>query len=254
MRNGLKNALYFLLYQLRTVADVFFNFQEVSVLCYHSVDNDEGELTMSPSAFDRQLSYLKNHGHYFATLDEIVAYAKGEKKLPRKCVALTFDDGYEDILTQALPILTKYRAPATLFVIEDFETHKKLFKPGAPMLSDASLAKLTESGLVTLGHHSISHAMLETLDDAELARELANERRYAYFAYPGGHYSKRVMKAVEGAGFKAAFTIKPGLIASGDELFALKRNVILSSMPMWQFALRTTAAIAWYRKIIKFHF
>jgi len=247
MRTFLKNIFYFFLYTLRNVADVFFDFREVSVLCYHSINHDAWALTIPPEVFEQQLRYLDLHGYHFATLDEIVAYVKGEGKLPRKSVALTFDDGYEDVLTEALPILEKYKAPATIFVITNPEAARAYLKPNARVLDVSECKKLTASGLVSLGHHSTTHAMLDSIGDAALVQELVNEKHYPYFAYPGGHYSEKSLRAVQTAGFKAAFTIKQGLVHSSDNLYAMKRNVIEQRMSFREFALRTTKAVAWYR-------
>ncbi|MEJ0053556.1 MAG: polysaccharide deacetylase family protein [bacterium] len=251
MRDFIKNILYAFLYAARSAADFLFNFREVSVLCYHSISSDGWELSTSPEMFERQLRFLKAHGYHFAALDEISAYAKREGSLLRKCAAVTFDDGYEDLLTHALPILRKYQASAAVFLIAEPEAAGSYLKPGAKMLGEAQLAELAASGLITLAHHSKTHAMLETTGAETLSREIANPKGYRYFAYPGGHYSAEVARAVAKAGFTAAFSIKPGLIAPGDDLFALKRNVITGPMPFWQFALRATKAIEWYRSIVR---
>jgi peptidoglycan/xylan/chitin deacetylase (PgdA/CDA1 family) len=85
------------------------NSNELSAELYANLSIDEAD-------FDKQLSYLKSHGHTFVTVGGMLeAVRKGTKKP----TAIYFDDGYKDNLLNALPILSKYGVPATIFVTAD---------------------------------------------------------------------------------------------------------------------------------------
>jgi peptidoglycan/xylan/chitin deacetylase (PgdA/CDA1 family) len=93
------------------------------ILRYHSVSTaadgthlclDPG-LAVSPEHFDRQCAYLGEH-YRVISLDEMVTRLQAGQPLPAKAVALTFDDGYLDNYTQALPILQRHGMNATFYV------------------------------------------------------------------------------------------------------------------------------------------
>lgn len=251
MKEIAKNTIYFIFYWLRNFLDPVFNFQEISALCYHSIS--DGRLSISPEDFKKQMEFLKNNHYYIATLDEITGFIKGEKKLPRKTVVLTFDDGYEDNFTNAFPILKKYSFPATFFPVSDFENARHNMEADdylKPLLAEQT-REMENSDLMSFQFHSKTHKLLDKISDGELSEEIKNKGNFLYFAYPGGHYSKEVIEAVKKADYKAAFSIKPGLIKKGDDLFLIKRNVIWEDMPFWQFKLRLTKAIDWYVCLIR---
>lgn len=88
------------------------------ILMYHrvaDVDVDPWALSVSPQHFDEQLEVLKSHYHPLS-LQQLVQAHK-QHNIPKRAVAITFDDGYADNLLQAKPILERHNIPATVFVI-----------------------------------------------------------------------------------------------------------------------------------------
>lgn len=257
MRKAVKKVTEYMLLQIRNLFNFFINFKEVSILCYHEID-DLGEPTsVSLNRFTQQMSYLAKKHYYFATLNEIIDYIDGKIDLPQKTAAITFDDGYESFLSQAWPLLRSLHIPATLFIITDFEGGSYLGQDGA-LLDAENLKKLLNFNLVSLQFHSKTHPNLMKLEKENLKREIVDGKvelenkldfKLKYFAYPGGGYSEAVINWVKDAGFLAAFSIKPGLIRPGDYKFSIKRNVILKKMSFWEFKLRLTRAMNWYRRI-----
>lgn len=91
------------------------------VLMYHHVtENNEMFLPhVTARVFSRQMEYL--HREYrVLDLDDIIRMLGNGDTLPNRAVALTFDDGYEDVYRNAFPILKKYNLPATVFVSTGF--------------------------------------------------------------------------------------------------------------------------------------
>lgn len=91
------------------------------ILFYHGVTNavsDPWRLHMPPPRFAEQLEVLRRYGKVLR-LDALV-HGLQTDRLPRRSVAVTFDDGYANNLTEALPLLEKYEIPATIFVTTDY--------------------------------------------------------------------------------------------------------------------------------------
>jgi peptidoglycan/xylan/chitin deacetylase (PgdA/CDA1 family) len=243
--------LFFLrcLLAVRDVLVAVFHVHETSVLCYHSISSSDNELAVSPEVFERQLIMLQKSGAEFVSVDRIVAYSKGEQGLPCRAIVITFDDGYADFLTHALPTLEKYRVPACVFVVGDASESRARLGNDMPLLSSAQVETLRTHPLVTIGYHSRTHANLAQLSRSDLDSELAPQYGARYFAYPGGNYSDAAMNELQELGYLAAFSIKPDLVRPGMHTYLLPRSVVLRRTPLWMVRYSTTCAAAWYRSL-----
>ncbi len=94
-----------------------------SVLCYHRVaplgkNRQPSNLIVPPTVFEKHLSFLSSR-FSVVSMDHILEGI--ERRSPVKnCIAITFDDGYADFKTFALPILRKLNLPATVYLCSDF--------------------------------------------------------------------------------------------------------------------------------------
>ena len=94
----------------------------VPILMYHSVSDrpnvETRPLAVRPSALAEQLSYLKESGFTPLTMADLIASLHGEddRHLPERPIVVTFDDGYADFHSEALPLLERYDVPATVFL------------------------------------------------------------------------------------------------------------------------------------------
>lgn len=102
----------------------------LTILLYHgvAVHNNTGiynyrKKFITPQSFERHIAYLRKHYNIVALDEAIARLAKGQKLSPYP-LAITFDDGYENIYNHAYSVLTKYNAPATVFVVTDFINKK----------------------------------------------------------------------------------------------------------------------------------
>lgn len=89
-----------------------------SILLYHRIAEpvrDPQMLCVSPEKFEDHISMLVKKFKP-VRLSEIVDRVKYGKKLLPRTTAITFDDGYLDNLDKAVPILEKYKVPATIFI------------------------------------------------------------------------------------------------------------------------------------------
>lgn len=93
-----------------------------AILMLHRVVGEKSEcldqhLTVTEAYLDETLAALRRLGVKLVSMPDIAAALSGERTLGGRAVALTFDDGYRDNLTRALPILEKHQAPATIYVV-----------------------------------------------------------------------------------------------------------------------------------------
>ena len=189
---------------------------EPLVLCYHAVSDEwEHALAMPPAALERQLRAVALRRYRGATAEQAL---RGRGRL----VHVTFDDAYVSV-QRALPALERLRFPATVFACPG-QTGQPLRiaeLAGEPehelsTLDWDGLRSLAERG-VEIGSHTVSHAHLTRLADAELDRELAESRERLeaelsrpcrYLAYPYGEQDERVRAAARRAGYEAAFALR----------------------------------------------
>ena len=229
------------------------------VLMYHMVrDHIDGakfnKLRVKPSAFEQQIAWMKAEGFHFVTMQELQDHWG---KHPQKTVAITFDDGYLDNLENALPILEKYQAKATIYVVvdrhdRDWSTYKKAHHNSGelaqePKLNDAQVKQLVASGLIEIGSHTMTHANLNKLDDAACLEELTQskqqlealiEQPVTSFAYPFGIYSARDVMVAKQVGYTNAVTTVEGIDHTAPDFMQLKRIKISGKDSLFAVKLR----------------
>ncbi|MDP3992811.1 MAG: polysaccharide deacetylase family protein [bacterium] len=192
----------------------------VPILMYHYIrdyqdrtDDPLGvQLSVSPKTFDKQLSILKNAGYQTISLED---FAQG--KYQPKSVVLTFDDGYDDHYTNALPILEKYKATATFFIVSGF-----LGRTG--YMTTPQVQQLKLAGM-EVGGHTITHLNLANADYEKATKEISTSLRSrdSVFAYPSGKYNPVTLDIVSGLGVRAAVTTNLGVATEKSSLYELPR-------------------------------
>lgn len=186
----------------------------VPILMYHYVrdvnprlDQLGWNLSISPANFERQLQYLSDRGYRSIHMRD---WARGD--IPKKAVIITFDDGYDDFYTVALPLLKRYGFTASVGIITDFIG--KTNHMNAEQIRDVA-----NSG-VELIAHTVSHPDLLNVVPSEARRQVVESKRVlenlfgvdvAAFAYPIGHFNRAIVSFVKEAGYSAALTTAHGL-------------------------------------------
>ena len=223
----------------------------MTVLLYHAITDARDFFAVSPRAFDEQMKYLCEH---YATvpLSRAFAHAAG-KSIDRDSVAVTFDDGYKDFITAALPILEKYNIPATVFILGGTPDPADLGNT-YPRLESKDLHLLTNP-LVSIGSHAMTHKKLTKISREELVGEVRQSREFIertfairpeYLAYPKGSFNAAVMQATSDAGYAGAVSVVERGVRISDSLYALPRVQVDSSTTMNEFRAKLTKAADWY--------
>jgi len=137
---------------------------ELTVLSYHEIAERGDALVpryaVTPTQFVRQMDWLRNHGHHFVAVDDVLAARAGRRPLPTKAVLVTFDDGYRSVYDHGWPVLKAFRIPAVINVVGAWLDGKGTANvdgkelPRGELLSWKQLLEMTESGLVEVGSHS----------------------------------------------------------------------------------------------------
>jgi peptidoglycan/xylan/chitin deacetylase (PgdA/CDA1 family) len=213
---------------------------QVPLLMYHSISADPPPatraLSVRPADFERQLSFLRDNGFTGLTFGDLCTRLRSGAALPAKPVVVTFDDGYADMHSEALPLLSAYGFPATVFVTTGWIHDAGRWAAGSPLdrtLTWTQVRELADAG-IEVAAHSHSHAQLDQLDITALREELdvskalledALEETVPSFAYPFGYMSERVRETVAARYDQAAAVRNTAATASRDA-FAMPRLTI----------------------------
>jgi peptidoglycan/xylan/chitin deacetylase (PgdA/CDA1 family) len=194
------------------------------VLMYHSVspyEQDPHEVTMTPQRFEQQMRWLRRRGLRGVSMRELLtATAKGRT---RGLVGLTFDDGYQDFVTYAMPVLQRYGFTATAFVLAGrLGGQNEWSWPGPPkaLLTADQVRQMAQIGM-EVGSHGLKHISLPAADDKRLSAEIVGSRtilqellgqQISGFCYPYGDVDARVVEAVRATGYDYACSVRPSRV------------------------------------------
>jgi len=186
------------------------------ILLYHAI-GEPVEIEWPPSLitpaalFESHLQYLTQTGYRVVSVEELVKLLQNNDSL-EKVVAMSFDDGYRNNYTDALPLLKKYAAKASFYIV-DRDIGKGIY------MDRKKLHGLLANGM-ELGSHTINHAPLALIDPKYLPWEVGSAKKFLEekldgytvkgMAYPNGGYNEKVLKAVNHYGFTYGLTGKVG--------------------------------------------
>ncbi|HEY0429310.1 MAG TPA: polysaccharide deacetylase family protein [Pyrinomonadaceae bacterium] len=217
---------------------------QAPVLIYHKIDVPDRDIRIrgaftAPKRFERQLAYLKKLGFVFYTASELIEHYLNYGNFPPKSVALTLDDGWKDNYTNAFPILKDFGVKATIFLVPSCigqvsDTVVGRGEKPRAHLSREDILEMSRHG-IEFGSHTVNHKLLHQIPAEEVKYEVEESKKQIEelvqkpcktFCYPAGFFNETAKKAVENAGYIAAFSTVYDDTAPLD-LFALNRIEIL---------------------------
>ncbi len=224
------------------------------IIMYHGFTNGENESTyvINAKRLEEDICYLRDQGFSFVTSRELVSFCDYGTPLPKKCVMLTFDDGYLNNFLYAYPIIKKYGVKVTISPISyyaDYHTKNHDTNPAYAHITWPQLKEMSDSGLVDIQNHSYNmhslengrkgsaKAVAETAKDyrevflhdlfkAHKAIENATGKEPIAYAYPFGSISYETRALLKCCGYRVSFSCEEGfnyITRNKDSLYMLKR-------------------------------
>lgn len=213
-----------------------FNFHHVEPVPTHA---DRKHITVTPEGLQNIIRTLRAVGLHIVSLADVLR-AGGPHALPLHTAVLTFDDGYENFLTHALPALEAEQAPATVFVLAGRFSGTNTWDQGNlpegdrdRLLSLAQMQTLAQSPWVAFGSHGMLHQRFSQLDPSMLSREIEDsyqvlkdalgEAFLPVLAYPWGDTSPGVSVRMTQSPYHYAFTTEKGVWRSPRNPYNIPR-------------------------------
>ena len=198
------------------------------ILEYHMITENPPKgsevYNVPPQEFAAQLDYLQQNGYTTVTLREFMRAKHGKITLPENPIVLTFDDGYENIYTEMLPILEAHKMKAVVYVITN-----ELGKEG--YLTLEQVKDMQRRG-IEIGSHTADHLALVMLSGDFLMNQIRNSKIFLEwsgletifeFSYPNGEYNLELTEILKREGYLTAVTGDVGLNTLETNPYALKR-------------------------------
>lgn len=235
---------------------------DVAILMYHAFTENEAETSSVctlASEFERQLSALRDAGYTSVGYADLIEFVNGKGKLPEKPLLISIDDGYQNNLDLAAPLLEKYGFCANIAVIGvsiGHTTYKDTDIPIMPHFSLEDARPWIKRGVLTVTTHSYDmhqiaavdgndcrHGVLQMPDEAEPDYIAALTQDYTHaqeqlaglpgkvlpvFTYPFGAYSELSERVLQEQGVQVTVTIADGanrLVKGEPETLRLLRRI-----------------------------
>ncbi|MDR7305270.1 peptidoglycan/xylan/chitin deacetylase (PgdA/CDA1 family) [Rhodoferax saidenbachensis] len=221
---------------------------------YHQIDEPPPRgtalrgLIVAPSSFAWQMRMLRMLGYKGLSMRDLEPYLRGEKQ--GKVVGITFDDGYQNNVIHALPVLKSNGFTATCYGVSSMIGGTNAW----------DLGKVAQKPLMTLddwlawhgagmdvGSHTRGHVDLDTLSDTEARQQISQSKlelertlqcEVRHFCYPYGHYSPQHTEMAREAGYVSATTTRRGRVSPGDETMTLRRIMVARATNPLQFFMK----------------
>ena len=229
---------------------------KLPVVMYHQLTKSgskAGKYVLTVEQFENDLKFLKENGYETVTVNQLLAFSKGDGGLPEKPVMITFDDGCETLYAYALPLLEEYGFSAVGFAVgawTDSYTESDDHNLNYSCLNWAEIKEMCDGGVVDIQSHSFDlHKNTAERSGAQKKKGESFEEYYEFlcsdavkmkermvdsigkapiaFAYPFGSYSSESAEILNKVGIEIAFTCEERVNiikkAEPEQLFRLGR-------------------------------
>ena len=242
--------------------------QHIPILMYHKVPTrtleSKHRIFVTSKNFKKHLRLFKLRGLTSITFKEYDDYKTGKldfRKFPKKPFILTFDDGYADNFTNALPFMKKYGFKGVIYLLGDFDKLVNFWDEGESIESIQLMTLDQKKAFVEanweIGAHTMTHAHLTLLNDSEITTELSESKNnletvlntsVISFAYPYGDLDNRVKCLVKEVGFTFGVATDSGGMTIEEDEFQIFRVNVFPEDGWFQMYKKTSS---WYRSYFK---
>ena len=232
--------------------------QRIPILMYHQVDElthpkePMRGLVVSPSRFEAHMKMLKRLGYRGLSMRELAPYWLQGKTTPKHVFGITFDDGYQNNLTNALPVLQACGFTATCYMVSGLIGKTNAWDnpagvPGKALMNADELRKWAAAGQ-DVGSHTQSHADLSALPPQAQLQEIVQSKHaleavvgtgeVRHFCYPYGRYTAQSVDLVAEAGYQTATTTARARATLADSPLELPRILVSRTTPTLMLAAK----------------
>jgi peptidoglycan/xylan/chitin deacetylase (PgdA/CDA1 family) len=230
----------------------------IPILMYHQIDAPPPKgaplrgLIVAPTSFNWQMGMLRLLGYRGVSMRDLEPYLSGERQ--GKVVGITFDDGYQNNVQNALPILVKHGFTATCYGVSQEIGGTNRWDQG--IVAEKALMTLDDwqrwhAAGMDVGSHTQNHVKLTELPDDQAQTQITQSRveleqaigcEVHHFCYPYGWYRPEHAAMARTAGYHTATTTQRGRAQSGDDVYTLKRIMIARATNPVQFFMKIATA------------
>jgi peptidoglycan/xylan/chitin deacetylase (PgdA/CDA1 family) len=207
----------------------------LAVITFHAIDDSSSVIAYAPRTFRGVMAALYEAGHRALPLVQVLDCLNRNLPFPDRSFAITFDDGYESVYSQAFPTLQRYGWSATVFLTVGAHGNRTRSERlpslgGREMLSWDEISEMQRGG-ITFGAHTLTHPDLTRMPSARVEAEVRDSKSIiegalgaavAAFAYPFGRYDRRCRDIVR-SHFACACADTLGLLRPQSDLYAMER-------------------------------
>lgn len=234
--------------------------KSIPILMYHQIDVPAPRgtsfrgLTVHPKSFARQMRWMHRLGYRGLSMRDLMPYLKGERT--GKVFGITFDDGFRNVFTHALPVLTELEFTSTNYLVANqfgggnvWDANHNV--PFSPLMSKEEAIVWAQSGQ-EVGSHTLDHVHLPEMPMEQARKQIVQSRQVlsdaveqdvTAFCYPYGHFKAEHAEMAAEAGYLNATTTKRGLAGPQDGPYLLPR------VGIW----RTTHMLRFFQKCLTRH-
>lgn len=219
--------------------------RRLSILMYHRVGRFRPMKVHRANYCDHrrfaaQMAFLRHFNFQVLSLDQALAGLRGLQPLPKRALVLTFDDGYDDFMTYAAPVLADHGFPATVYAISGALGQQPRWlqeaagQPPARLMTPQQLRSLRAQG-IGIGSHTASHLELRSAEPRHIRDELRTSKQQLedllgepveHLCYPFGGFNLTAVKIAAAVGYKSATTCLRGAATPADHPLILPRKAI----------------------------
>jgi len=207
------------------------------ILQYHRFGESKYRSTnISMELFEKHMAYLHDNNFNVVPLSEVVDALIHKRELPLKTVAITMDDAYKTVYTNAYPVMKKYNFPSTTFI-----NSLPIIHNSKRYMSWDDMREIGKNG-AEFANHTYSHQYLVRYDknsskdyikeitkeieksEAKIEKELG---KYVcttpkMLAYPFGEFDAELMQLMKKLGY-VGIAQNSGPVSARSNLLALNR-------------------------------
>jgi peptidoglycan/xylan/chitin deacetylase (PgdA/CDA1 family) len=239
--------------------------KNIPILMYHQIVEPGFEsphkIYVTESRFDEHMSYLKDAGFETLTFKDVLDYKTHPDRLfPKHPVIISFDDGYENNFTKALPILKKHGMKAVFYLLTNPHSHNHwdadTKAPQLKLMSPDQRQTLAQD--MEIGSHGFDHKKLSQMNWEQAAQEFENSKQtlekefgspILSYAYTYGDRADRDIQLAKRAGYAFAVNTTRGVLHFADNPHNLFRVSIFPTDTVNDLKRKTKP---WYRRYYYF--